>query len=88
MDASINPKGILNFLSQEEIQQISDPHSGSFNELFQSCALAVLNTDSDSDSGKEMLEKFPDFRIDIVKKNHSTILEITNAPTKAFGLLS
>jgi len=51
MDASIRPKGILDFLSQQEIRQLSDPQNGGLNELFRRCALAVLNSDSQTDSG-------------------------------------
>ena len=58
MDASIRPKGILDFLSQQEIRQLSDPQNGGLNELFRRCALAVLNSDSQTDSGKEMLAGF------------------------------
>ena len=49
MDASIRPKGILDFLSQQEIRQLSYPQNGGLNELFRRCALAVLNSDSHTD---------------------------------------
>ena len=71
MDASIRPKGILDFLSQQEIRQLSDPHNGGLNELFRRCALAVLNSDSYTDSGKEMLAVFPDFSIEVVQQTRS-----------------
>ena len=84
MDASIRPKGILDFLSQQEIRQLSDPQNGGLNELFRRCALAVLNSDSQTDSGKEMLAGFPDFRIEVVQQTRSIKLELRNAPPKAF----
>ena len=84
MDASIRPKGILDFISQQEISQLSDPQNGGLNELFRRCALAVLNSDSQTDSGKEMLESFPDFRIEVVQQTRSIKLELRNAPPKAF----
>ena len=80
MDASIRPKGILDFLSQQEIRQLSDPQNGRLNELFRRCALAVLNSDSQTDSGKEMLASFPDFRIEVVQQTRSIKLELRNAP--------
>ena len=80
MDASIRPKGILDFLSQQEIRQLSDPQNGGLNELFRRCALAVLNSDSQTDSGKEMLASFPDFRIEVVQQTRSIKLELRNAP--------
>ncbi|MED5435166.1 MAG: nucleotide 5'-monophosphate nucleosidase PpnN [SAR324 cluster bacterium] len=84
MDASIRPKGILDFLSQQEIRQLSDPQNGGLNELFRRCALAVLNSDSHTDSGKEMLASFPNFSIEVVQQTRSIKLEIRNAPPKAF----
>ena len=84
MDASIRPKGILDFLSQQEIRQLRDPQNGGLNELFRRCALAVLNSDSQTDSGKEMLASFPDFRIEVVQQTRSIKLELRNAPPKAF----
>jgi len=84
MDASIRPKGILDFLSQQEIRQFSDNNNRVLNDQFRRCALAVLNTDSHTDSGKEMLESFPDFKIEVVKQTRSIKLEIRNAPPKAF----
>ena len=84
MDASIRPKGILDFLSQQEIRQFSDNNNRELNDQFRRCALAVLNTDSHTDSGKEMLESFPDFKIEVVQQTRSIKLEIRNAPPKAF----
>ena len=84
MDASIRPKGILDFLSQQEIRQLSDPQNGGLNELFRRCALAVLNSESHTDSGKEILASFPDFRIDVLQQTRSIKLELRNAPAKAF----
>ena len=84
MDASIRPKGILDFLSQEEIRQFSDNNNRELNDQFRRCALAVLNADSHTDSGKEMLESFPDFKIEVVQQTRSIKLEIRNAPPKAF----
>ena len=84
MDASIRPKGILDFLSQQEIRQFSNNKNAHLNDQFRRCALAVLNSGSHTDSGKEMLESFPDFHIEVVKQTHSIKLEIRNAPPKAF----
>ncbi len=84
MDASIRPNGILDFLSQQEIRQFSDNNNRDLNDQFRRCALAVLNTDSHTDSGKEMLESFPDFKIEVVQQTRSIKLEIRNAPPKAF----
>ena len=52
--------------------------------MFRRCALAVLNSDSQTDSGKEMLASFPDFSIEVVQQTRSIKLELRNAPPKAF----
>ena len=52
MDAGIRPKGILDFISQQEIRQLSDPQNGGLNGLFRRCALAVLISGSHIYSGK------------------------------------
>ena len=84
MDTSIRPKGILDFLSQQEIRQLSNLQKGGLNELYRRCALGVLNSDSQAVSGNEMLTSFPDFRIEVVQQTRSMKLELRNAPVKAF----
>ena len=84
MNASIRPKGILDFLSQQEIRQLSNPQNGGLNELCRRCALGELNSESKAVSGKEMLASFPDFRIEVVQQTRSMKLELRNAPVKAF----
>ena len=54
MDASIRPKGILDFPSQQEIRLLSGPQNVGLNELFRRCAFLVLNSESHTDSGKEL----------------------------------
>ena len=61
MDASIRPQGILDFLSQQEIHQLTDPQNGRLNELFRRYSIAVLNSESQTDSGNEMPASFPNF---------------------------
>ena len=46
--------------------------------------MSVLNSDSQTDSGNEMLASFPDFRIEVVQQNRSIKLELRNAPAKVF----
>ena len=84
MNASITPKGSLETLSQREVQQLRETGSGSIYTLFRQCALAILNTGSDSDNAKTILEAYPDFDIRIHQQDRGIRLELIHAPSDAF----
>ena len=84
INASVNPKGSLETLSQREVQQLRETGSGSVYALFRQCALAILNTGSHSDNAKTILEAYPDFEIHIVQQDRGIRLELFNAPADAF----
>lgn len=52
--------------------------------LFRQCSLAVLNSGSEIDSTKLVLDKFSHFDIKISQKHRSVQLELVNAPATAF----
>ena len=84
VDALVAPRGSLENLSQEEITKLLDTsHSGLYG-LFRKCALAVLNTGNDTDNAKEILERYADFHIEVVRHARGIKLEIRNAPATAF----
>lgn len=84
MNASLSPRGSLETLSQREVQQLKETGSGSIYALFRQCALAILNTGSDSDNAKTILETYPDFDIQIHQQDRGIRLELLNAPGDAF----
>lgn len=84
VNASITPKGSLETLSQREVQQLRETGSGSTYTLFRQCALAILNTGSDSDNAKTILEAYPDFDVRIHQQDRGIRLELINAPSDAF----
>ena len=84
VDARVGPRGALESLSQEEIENLLNSGRGGLYPLFRKCALAVLNCGSDIDNAKEIFEKFRDFEIDIVRHAWGIKLEIRNAPAAAF----
>ncbi|MEX1056468.1 MAG: pyrimidine/purine nucleosidase domain-containing protein, partial [Natronospirillum sp.] len=84
VNASITPKGSLEVLSQREVQQLRETGSGSIYTLFRQCALAILNTGSDTDNAKTILEAYPDFDIRIHQQDRGIRLELLNAPVDAF----
>ena len=84
VDALVAPRGSLENLSQEEITKLLDTsHSGLYG-LFRKCALAVLNTGNDTDNAKEILERYADFDIEVVRHARGIKLEMRHAPATAF----
>ena len=84
VDASVGPRGSLENLSQSEIESLlSSGHTG-VHPLFRKCALAVLNSGSDSDNAKELFDRYANFDVRIVRHPWGIRLEIHNAPGNAF----
>ncbi len=84
VDASLSPRGTLEVLTQREVQQLKQTGEGGLYSLFRQCALAILNTGSDSDNAKTILEAYPDFDIEIVQQDRGIRLNLKNAPADAF----
>lgn len=84
VSTSVTPIDSLNTLSPYEVRQLQDASQGGLYRLFRQCALAVLNSGSELDSTKQVLEKFREFDIRISHKHRSVQLELINAPATAF----
>jgi hypothetical protein len=84
VDASVGPRGSLEMLSQSEIDILLGRGSGGIHPLFRKCALAVLNSGSDSDNAKELFERYSEFDVQLVRHPWGVRLEIRNAPAGAF----
>jgi len=84
INASVNPKGSLETLSQREVQQLSEAGAGSVYTLFRQCALAILNTGARIDNAKTILEAYEDFEVHIRQQDRGVRLELFNAPADAF----
>lgn len=84
VDARISPDGHLAVLSRTEVQKLLDTSQGGLYQLLYNCALAVLNCGSDSDDGKELLERYSDFAIKVIQEERGIKLELTAAPAIAF----
>ena len=84
VDARVAPRGALESLSQEEIEQLLSTGQGGLYPLFRQCALAVLNAGSDTDNAREIFDKYRDFDVRIVRQAWGVKLEIRNAPAMAF----
>jgi predicted Rossmann-fold nucleotide-binding protein len=84
VDASVGPRGSLEMLSQSEIEALLNPGRGGTHALFRRCALAILNSGSDSDNAKELFERYRDFDVQLARHPWGIRLEIRNAPAGAF----
>jgi predicted Rossmann-fold nucleotide-binding protein len=83
-NAIVNPKGSLETLSQREVQQLRETGAGNVYKLFRQCALAILNTGSQSDNAKTIVEAYPNFDIQIQQQDRGIRLQLLNAPADAF----
>ena len=84
VDASVGPRGSLEMLSQSEIDILLNSGQGGVHPLFRRCALAILNSGSESDNPKELFERYRDFELKVVRHPWGIRLEIRNAPAGAF----
>lgn len=84
IDARISPQGRLDVLSKLEVSKLLDTSQGGLYNLFRNCSLAVLNSGSYQDDGKELLEKYRSFDIRVLQEERGIKLELKNAPSSAF----
>ena len=84
VDARISPEGHMEILSKAEVLKLLDTSQGGLYTLFRNCSLAVLNSGSQLDDGKELLERYQSFDIRVVQNERGIKLEITGAPAHAF----
>ncbi len=84
VDALVNPEGGLEILSRVEVSRLLDTSHGGLYELLRSCSLAVLNSGSALDDGKELLERYRSFSIRVIQTERGIKLELKGAPAHAF----
>ena len=84
VDALISPEGRLDILSKAEVAKLLDTSHGGLYTIFRNCSLAVLNCGNTLDDGKELLERYKSFDIDIIQRERGIKLDIKGAPAIAF----
>lgn len=84
MIKEINPIGIMDQLSQLEADQLKKSVSSDLYQLYRNCSLAVLNSGCKTDSSVELLERFTDFDINVLRRERGLKLELLNPPESAF----
>lgn len=81
---SFYPGGLLGVLSKGEVAALLDTSQGGLYKLFRNCALAVLNCGSEIDDGKQLLDQYCDFDIQIEQEERGIKLKLINSPANAF----
>ena len=84
IDAVITPEGSLEVLSKAEVAKLLDTSTGGLYTTLRNCALAVLNVGSELDDGKELLERYKSFDIEIIPEERGIKLKVSGAPASAF----
>ena len=84
ISASVSPEGKLEVLSQLEVRTLLDTSARGLYRLFRNCALAVLNSGSNTDDAREIFDTYRDFGINLMQRNQGIKLRLENAPASAF----
>jgi predicted Rossmann-fold nucleotide-binding protein len=84
IDAEVWPEGSLEVLSQFEVDQLQSSGSGGLYPLLRRCMLAVLNSDSETDDARVLLNMFRDFEIGFIRQDRGLKVTLRNAPAEAF----
>ena len=84
MISVIQPPDAMALLSQLEAESLSNNAYGELYDLYRNCSLAVLNSGVQTDNAKELLEKFADFDINVIRNERGVKLELINPPKSAF----
>ncbi len=84
ISTSVSPEGSLEVLSQLEVKTLLDTSARGLYRLFRNCALAVLNTGSQTDDPRQIFEAYADFEIGLLQRNRGVKVQLENAPASAF----
>lgn len=84
VDAVISPSGNLSVMSRWEVSKLLDVEQGGLYPTFHRCALAVLNSGVPIDDGRQLMQRYPDFSIQLIQEERGIKLDVRNAPAEAF----
>lgn len=84
LNARISPMGGMDMLSRQEVSRLRDASHGGLHQLMRRCALAVLSSGSTADDPRALLDRYPDFDIQVHQQDRGIKLELINAPGEAF----
>ena len=84
MITQVSPAGSMDLLSQLEVEQLKNTATSELYQLYRNCSLAVLNSGSHTDNSKELLDKYKNFDINVMRRERGIKLELVNPPEHAF----
>ena len=80
----MRPEGSLEVLSQLEVDQLRSSGEGGLYTLLRRCMLAVLNSGSQLDDARTMLERYRGFELGFIQQDRGLKLSLQAAPGEAF----
>ncbi len=80
----VNPRGSMDQLSHLEVEQLTKKAQSELYTLYRNCSLAVLNSGAVTDDSRALLNRYPDFDINLIAKERGISLELHNPPPDAF----
>ena len=84
VDADVWPEGSLEVLSQHEADLLKNDGAGGLYPLLRRCMLAVLNSGSEFDDTKQVLQTYSDFDVSFIQQDRGLKFSLKNAPAGAF----
>jgi predicted Rossmann-fold nucleotide-binding protein len=84
VDAEVWPEGSLEVLSQYEVDLLKCSGAGGLYPLLRRCLLAVLNTGTETDDAKAVLQAYRDFSVHFIQQDRGLKISLKNAPAGAF----
>ena len=84
VDAEVWPEGSLEVLSQFEVDQLRGSGEGGLYPLLRRCMLAVLNSGSQMDDTRAILERYKEFEVGFIQQDRGVKVSLTGAPPDAF----
>ncbi|MEX0975958.1 MAG: nucleotide 5'-monophosphate nucleosidase PpnN [Woeseia sp.] len=84
VDAEVWPEGSLEVLSQFEAAQLRDEGAGGLYPMLRRCILAVLNSGSDTDDARAVLQKYRNFSVEFIQQDRGLKVSLRGAPSSAF----
>jgi hypothetical protein len=80
----VRPEGSLEVMSQLELDLLRSSGEGGLYTILRRCILAVLNSGSETDNARAMLDCYQDFELGFVQQDRGLKLSLTAAPGAAF----
>ena len=84
VDAEVWPEGSLEVLSQFEVDQLRGSGEGGLYPLLRRCMLAVLNSGSQMDDTRAVLNRYKDFEVGFIQQDRGVKVSLNGAPPDAF----